>query len=194
MSFALGDRGGCTKLWDLTHEKVSWTADKAHQGHVTSLAWLENPQYQSNILLTGGQDGILQLWDVRSGSEVAAHIVHACEMKGIGAVSSIKVCGEGDSGKVVTAGADGKVNVLDPRTNFSAIGSAHLTDFPYCLQVIGDLVLCGCGDGSLHVIEVCSGNRKYCLGVNQGAVRTIEAAPDVLVCGGDDGNILIHRY
>lgn len=181
-------------MWDLTHEKPSWTADKVHQGHVTSLTWFENPSIQPNVLLTGGQDGILQVWDVRSGSERAACIIHACERKGIGAVSAIKVCNEGVNSKIVTAGADGNVNVLDPRTAFSTISSVHLTDFPYCLQVIGSLALCGCGDGSLHVIEISTGIRKYCLGVNKAAVRTIEAATDVLVCGGDDGNILVHRF
>lgn len=62
------------------------------------------------------------------------------------------------------------------------------------MAVAGGLALVGCGDGSLHVIDIRAGRTLYAMGVNKAAVRTIEACSDRLVCSGDDGNALLHRF
>lgn len=51
----------------------------------------------------------------------------------------------------------------------------------------GGLALVGCGDGSLWVVHISSGEVRYCLGANKHAVRCIEACEDRLMCSGDDG-------
>ena len=90
----------------------------------------------------------------------------------------------------VTAGADGSVAISDVRMGFQLAGRVKLTDFPYSLTVIGGLAVCGCGDGSVHIIEVATARTLYALGAQKAAVRAAFALPGQLVCGGDDGSVI----
>ena len=63
---------------------------------------------------------------------------------------------------LVTAGADGTVRVLDPRKSFCLVHTINLpsslasqpVNFPYSLAVAGGLALIGCGDGTLHFVDI----------------------------------------
>ena len=90
----------------------------------------------------------------------------------------------------VTAGADGSVALSDGRMGFQLAGRVKLTDFPYSLTVIGGLAVCGCGDGSVHVIDVLGGRTLYAIGAQKAAVRATWALHHQLVCGGDDGSVI----
>ena len=82
---------------------------KGHKGHVTSAAWAD-----PNVFLTGAQDGMVRVWDIRGGGTVANIDAHVSQ-GGAGAVGDIIVVdGEFAGGKgalAVTAGADGRVQV-----------------------------------------------------------------------------------
>lgn len=93
-----------------------------------------------------------------------------------------------------TCGADGTVRILDSRAGVGELASIELTDFPYSFSAAGGLLLAGCGDGSLHVIDMATLQIQYALGANQHAVRTIDASSDKLVCSGDDGNVLVYDF
>lgn len=122
--------------------------------------------------------------------DVAAHV----NAKGKGAVGNIISAGAASSNFVVTAGADGVVKAFDIRSELHPVSQAKLTDFPYSMAVAGGLVLCGCGDGSLLVIDISSGQTLYALGANKAAVRGIHTSDKSLVCMGDDGNVCLYDF
>lgn len=121
---------------------------------------------------------------------MAAHV----NTKGKGAVGDIISAGSASDNCVVTAGADGTVKAFDFRSALHPVSETKLSDFPYCMAVVGGLALVGCGDGSLLVIEISSGQTLYGVGANKHAVRGIYAAIDKLVCLGDDGSTYVYRF
>jgi WD40 repeat protein len=180
--------------------RSSWCAKRAHEGHVTALAW-QLPAHEgaaaapaessSSLALSGGQDGFLRAWDSRQGGSrcVAQQALHAGP-RGKGALGGIApVTLPSGRSLVVTAGADKALTVCDPVAGFRRLhASTPLTDFPYCLAAVGGgLVACGCGDGSVHVVDVAAGRTLYALGAGRAAIRCLQAGPDWLVCSGDDG-------
>ncbi|KAK9860355.1 hypothetical protein WJX84_004348 [Apatococcus fuscideae] len=96
----------------------------------------------------------------------------------------------GSAGGRKGPGSDGSVAVADPRAGSKMLGRVKLTDFPYSLTAVGGLAVCGCGDGSLHVIDAAMPATLYALGAQKAAVRTVWASGDQLVCSGDDGSVL----
>jgi F-box/WD-40 domain protein 7 len=89
------------------------------------------------------------------------------------------------------------LKVLDPDQFYKPIHTVQLTDFPYSLiAAASDLVLCGCGDGSVHVVDVQVGKTLYALGAGKAAVRAMEVSPDGsrLVCAGDDGCVICYEF
>ncbi|EFJ44249.1 hypothetical protein VOLCADRAFT_118805 [Volvox carteri f. nagariensis] len=199
-----GDRSGHVLLWDMSSGGVSWRMKNVHQGHVTSLAWFEEggggggggasaPGEGGGCFVTGGQDGVVRVWDPRAKANVAKVQLHVNE-QGHGAVGDIIAGGPAVSGLVVTAGADGTCRVLDPRLGFALSATARLTNFPYSMTAAGGTAVVGCGDGSIHFIDVQSGRTLYALGANRAAVRCMEASYDKLVCSGDDGKAIVYNF
>lgn len=93
-----------------------------------------------------------------------------------------------------TCGADETVRILDTRAAVGELASIQLTDFPYAMKAAGGLLLAGCGDGSLHVIDMAQLSQLYRLAAHENAVRTIEACKDRLLCAGDDGNVVVYDF
>ncbi|WIA41200.1 hypothetical protein OEZ86_004815 [Tetradesmus obliquus] len=204
-----GDRKGGLMCWDLEAGSSSWGVAAAHQGHITALAWSTAAAAAANTpeqhlarnsssccVISGGQDGVVRVWDGRTGSCSAEQAVHA-DKQGKGAVGNI-VTGLGSSGNlVVTAGADMTLRILDAAQAYKPIHTVQLTDFPYSLTAAGaDIVLCGCGDGSVHVVDVEAGAELYALGAGRAAVRAMEVSPGtgMLVCAGDDGCVVCYEF
>jgi len=188
-----GDRSGNVLVWDLGSGRHSWPMKNVHRGHITSLAWWCDGGGGADVFLSGGQDGCLRAWDRRERSCVASLELHVNE-KGVGALSDIIPPLPATSGKIVTAGADGVVRVLDARRPLSELHAVRVTNFVYSCAAAGGLVLVGCGDGALHVIDVELGSTLYALGANQAAVRTVDAAADRIICSGDDGNVILYEF
>ncbi|KAG2448714.1 hypothetical protein HYH02_006070 [Chlamydomonas schloesseri] len=213
-----GDRSGHVLLWDTSASGVSWRMKNVHQGHVTSLAWFDTggaagrsggggggssggagaggaagDTNLAGCFVTGGQDGVVRVWDPRSKTNVAKVQLHVNE-QGHGAVGDIIAGGAAAGGMVVTAGADGTVRTLDPRLGFALCGTVRLTNFPYSMTAAGGLAVVGCGDGSIHFIDIPSARTMYALGANRAAVRCLEATHDRLMASGDDGNAVLYTF
>jgi len=189
-----GDRSGHIILWDNTASDVSWRMKNVHKGHVTALTWADvNDPDCGHLFISGGQDGYVRVWDPRTRTNPAKVQLHVNE-QGRGAVSQICAGGPAASGMIVTSGADGTCRILDPRKSFALMSTIRLTNFPYSMAVAGGLALVGCGDGSLHVIDIREGKTLYGLGAHKGAVRSIEACEDRLMTSGDDGNTMLYRF
>ncbi|KAG2433008.1 hypothetical protein HXX76_008735 [Chlamydomonas incerta] len=147
----------------------------------------------AGCFVTGGQDGVVRVWDPRSKTNVAEVQLHVNE-QGHGAVGDIIAGGPAAGGMVVTAGADGTVRTLDPRLGFALCGTVRLTNFPYSMTAAGGLAVVGCGDGSIHFIDIQSARTLYALGANRAAVRCLEATHDRLLASGDDGKAVLYSF
>ena len=180
-------------LWDTVTGSASLRWDALHSGHTTAAAMVRGDG-EGNVAISGGQDGAVCMVDARVWQDpVCVRGVHVTD-KGHGAVGAIKQGAGGVGGYVVTAGADGTVRVLDLRESLGEVVRVLLTDFPYDLCVVGGHALVGCGDGSLHVVEVGAGKRLYALGANRAAVRVAMASGGQLVAAGDDGTAMLYRF
>ena len=147
---ASGDRDGRMFLWDARSGKKDAVGKrKACEGHVTALAWTRRVGYEAvmrggDVLVSGGQDGVVKVWDFRiagKGACVASIEAHA-RKNGSGAVGD--VC-QTRGGRIVTGGADGRLAVLDPRMGYATVGEIGAGDFVYSLMSVGPMVVCGTG-------------------------------------------------
>lgn len=194
---ASGDRSGVVRVWD-TGAGMPVAELNGHAGHITSLCWMED------LLLSGAQDGHVRVWDVRARAPVANIAAHATAT-GSGAVGDIAVSEAAASETaeaaplVVTAGADKRMCVLDPRAGWDVRATlpGH-RDFIYTLQCVRGLAISGAGDGLLIVHDVASGKPLWGVGANAAAVRCVAALADkstrqVLAAAGDDGKAIVYN-
>ncbi|DAZ99087.1 TPA: hypothetical protein N0F65_008392 [Lagenidium giganteum] len=189
-----GDRDGCVHLVDLDQAKILRKHPSAHKGQVTSVLGSQQPQddQQRSLFYTGGQDGIVRVWDTRQKAVVETLELHIDARSGKrGAVGFLRdPAGEN---VLVTGGADGTVKVLDKRASFGVLHNftEHM-DFIYSLHVAGQLCFSGAGNGMLHVHDWKQGKLFYGLGANKAAVRAIDTTADKLVAAGDDGSVIMY--
>lgn len=150
-------------LWDAASSEAVGKR-KVSDGHVTALRWTQRRGYEAvmqggDVLISGGQDGVVKAWDPRVGkvkfilifvwavgltttvvfcSQEAVASVDAHRQKGgSGAVGDIT---QMPSGKVVTGGADGHVAVLDPRRGYQVVARIPVGDFVYSLASVGAFI------------------------------------------------------
>lgn len=173
---------------------------KAHRGHVTCvLHWYTKSEedqqsaaaLSSSTFMTGGQDGIIKVWDARGEGCLHRIECHASADRGTGAVSCLIQTGD----LIATAGADKRVCVLEPRASFRPLHvfEEH-TDFIYSLYAVGEALFSGAGNGMMLCHHLSEGCLLYGLGANQGAVRAIASHADRLVVAGDDGKAIIYTH
>ena len=170
-----------------------------HGGHVTTVCVAEGGGEAAPLFLSGAQDGVMRVWDPRAAECVASCPLHNHGPSGAGAVGSIEVAPR--SGRIVTAGADCLVNVLDPRAGWGELAREPcvLPDFPYSLRLVegedgSALALSGCGDGTVHAHDIfADGEALWAVGAGRaaGAARGVGAAAGRLVTAWDDGNLRV---
>ncbi|ETI57385.1 hypothetical protein F443_00303 [Phytophthora nicotianae P1569] len=187
-----GDRDGTVQLIDLQTSKILRKHAHAHQGHTTSVLGSQSEE-STGCFFSGGQDGVVKVWDSRQKEathSLELHIDPRSNKKG--AVGFLREPVD-DPNVLITAGADGVINVLDKRQSYGVMHSftEHL-DFIYSLHVRGQLCFSGAGNGMLHVHDWKTGKLLYGLGANQAAVRAIAASTNQLVAAGDDGGVIVY--
>eukprot|EP00656_Telonema_subtile_P051437 TRINITY_DN6915_c0_g1_i3.p1 TRINITY_DN6915_c0_g1~~TRINITY_DN6915_c0_g1_i3.p1 ORF type:complete len:568 (+),score=118.45 TRINITY_DN6915_c0_g1_i3:131-1834(+) len=183
-----GGRDGLAVLWDVASGTCSRKL-RGHQGHVTAVASFGEGQ---SVFLSGAQDGQLKVWDSRAAGCVETLPLHVLNGKS-GAVGAIETAG----GVVVTAGADSRIQVLEPRMSWNPKHTfTEHSDFIYSLHVVpsGAMAFSGGGDGMLLAHDLESGKLLYGLGANEHAVRCIGSTPDRMVAAGDDGNAIVYQF
>eukprot|EP01048_Picozoa_sp_COSAG05_P022146 COSAG05_NODE_4321_length_1567_cov_329.445504_1_plen_143_part_10 len=111
--------------------------------------------------------------DRRADDPVAAMPLHNHGERGSGAIAALELGGGSDgSGRLVSAGADAAVCVVEPRTGWVARHTWHVPDFVYSLRLVEApgsssssgqppqaVALAGCGDGTVHTFDVVDGVR-----------------------------------
>jgi F-box/WD-40 domain protein 7 len=171
---------------------------KAHKGHVTVVStWppasSSSSSSDSTLFLSGGQDGLLRVWDTRCETCVHKVECHTSARSGTGAVSCVEVT---DS-LVITAGADKRICVLEPRNGFGMLHQLEEhADFIYSLHAppAGGVVFSGAGNGMVLCHSLVEGRALYGMGANQGAVRCLATQGEHMVAAGDDGKCLMYDY
>lgn len=79
VAFAGSDR--VLRIWDtrgVAGEGLAVAAHNAHEGWISSLAWRPGSSYH---LASGGHDGAVKLWDIRTAVPLASLQQHAAESK-----------------------------------------------------------------------------------------------------------------
>ncbi|GBG65012.1 hypothetical protein CBR_g48759 [Chara braunii] len=213
---ASGSRDGSLVIWDGAKGSAIWNITGAHKGHLTSLLWVEEKpkaavgpgetdtsQEEDGdgsgrlpcVFISGGQDGMLRVWDIREKLCVNEVPIHRTPT-GTGAISCMAVSKTAAGPLLVTAGADRKVKVLEPRASFKTLHSfGEHRDFIYSLHTRNGLAFSGAGDGNLIVHDVSAGCMLYGLGATaNGAVRCIGTTDTRLVAAGDDGRVMVYSF
>ncbi|GLD96624.1 hypothetical protein PINS_up005307 [Pythium insidiosum] len=112
-----GDRDGAVHVVDLVETKVLRKLPNAHKGHTTSV--LASRFDDCTTAFSGGQDGVVKVWDLRQKAATPAHAVelHIDRKSGkAGAVGFLEEPAD-DSNVLLTGGADGTIKVLDKRAS-----------------------------------------------------------------------------
>uniref|UniRef100_A0A7S0N463 Guanine nucleotide-binding protein subunit beta-like protein n=1 Tax=Pyramimonas obovata TaxID=1411642 RepID=A0A7S0N463_9CHLO len=188
---ASGDRAGAVRIWDATVGHSLWSVENAHEGHVTALAWLPSGAGSNTtaLLMSGGQDGQLRVWDHRQKRKTAEQPLH-CSTGGSGAIGQIEYVPQ--TRTVVTAGADKRINVVDIRMGFTCRCSYEdHHDFIYSLAVCGRYAFSGAGDGQILAHDIEDDKLLYGLKSFTSAVRCIGVTNEQLIAGGDDGKVIV---
>lgn len=179
-----GSRDGTMILWDVLKGKPKKVETVAHQGHITALTVCHQNE---SLILSGGQDGCVQVRDQRFEGCLSRKYLHRSN-GGAGAVGAIRCS---SNGMVVTMGADKRICISDPRMSFEEVLSIGThEDFIYSMELMDNLVVSGSGDGVLLVHDMKTGKCLYGLQGNQNAVRSLGITKDYLVASGDDGNLI----
>ena len=93
-----------------------------------------------------------------------------------------------------TCGADNTVRILDARSDISELACIDLPDYPYSFAAAGGLLLAGCGDGSVVVIDIPTLEVQYSLRAFNNAVRALECSNSQLITAGDDGQVVLYSF
>jgi len=189
-ALASGDRSGVVKLWDANHVQCSGTL-RGHKGHITAMLAMPADTGEAPTVVTGAQDGHVRVWDLRQRLNAFSLACHPG-----GAVNDLGVTARKDNPLLVSTGADGRLLVLEPRSNYRTLHElAGLTeDFLYSLLVLDAVAFVGDGRGKVTCIDLQDGRPRYALDAGANAIRCLGATASSLICAGDDGNAVIFDF
>ncbi|KPI90384.1 hypothetical protein ABL78_0460 [Leptomonas seymouri] len=188
-----GDRQGTVKLWDVETADCKLTAS-SKRGQIGALAHLMRPEV-GHLVMFGDQGGVLTVLDTRAPPKTRP--VFQEELHPGGMVTFI--CSPAVSAVatplVVTCGADKRIVARDARRNYEEVYSlCDHDDFVYSMDIMGNLLLTGAGNGRLLVHNVETGEMLFELNANAAAVRELFASPGRLVTSGDDGKAKVFDF
>jgi F-box/WD-40 domain protein 7 len=204
---ASGDRSGVVRLWDALRAQYIGKLS-GHKGHITAMMALpescsggganaEAPAPggtsggSASMIATGAQDGHIRIWDLRQKLNTFNMMAHPG-----GAVNEIGVTLGSSPPVLVSAGADGRLLVLDPRAGYQPLYEfAGITeDFIYSLLVLDDIAYTGDGRGKVTCFDVRGGKQQYVLDAGDNGIRCMGASENTLICAGDDGNAVMFDF
>ncbi|MBR7832959.1 trypsin-like peptidase domain-containing protein [Actinospica durhamensis] len=171
----------------------------AHEGGVTTLCALTDG-YGGTVLVTGGDDGAVKLWDETSTRPLGTLPGHE------GAVSAVCTVRTRDGGVLlISGGEDRSVRVWDPRTQQEiAVMTGHDDAVTALCEIPGrpgstGLVASGSLDGTVRIWDPATGRRRRILSGQLGEVASLCLVPaspgtsTILACGGFDGTVRLWR-
>lgn len=188
-----GDRQGTVKLWEVETAQCRLTAS-SKRGQIGALAHLVHPDV-GHLVLFGDQGGVLTVLDARAPPKTAPAFQGEVHSGGMVTFIRAPAAAAVAAPLIVTCGADKRVVARDARQNFAEVYTLRdHDDFVYSMEVIGNLLLTGAGNGRVLVHNVETGELLYELDGNAAAVREIFASPGKLVTSGDDGKAKVFDF
>ena len=119
---------------------------QAHGGGVASIL-LSSDRVNSHLICTSGiNDGMLNVFDMRTNKPVFAEQLHK------GAVNQLLADLSGNStprSPVITCSADKTCKIVDPLSGFKVRGQMQCKDAVFTIATVHNLTVAGCGDGNL---------------------------------------------
>lgn len=188
-----GDRQGTVKLWDVMTAQCHTTAS-SKRGQIGALGHLVHPD-MGHLVMFGDQGGVLTVLDARAPPK--SKPVFQEELHPGGMVTFIRAPAAAAVAAplIITCGADKRIVARDVRQNYAEVYVLRdHDDFVYSMEMFGNLLLSGAGNGRLIVHNVETGELCYELEANAAAVREISASPAKLVTAGDDGKAKVFDF
>ena len=187
-----GDRKGILHVWDGSCGK-SVCALKTKGGQTGALD-VFNATGVNSLVCAGDQTGTLSVWDFQRTGDIPVfqNVLHPG-----GVLCDIKQSSPGTgNGLLVTAGADRKIRVLEPRKNMQPVTEfTDHRDFIYSMETAGEsLILSGGGNGWLLAHDIKQNKCLYGIGASTAAVRGIGFTQNKLCCAGDDGKLAVFDF
>jgi WD40 repeat protein len=140
--------------------------------------------------VSGGNDGIVRLWDLATGRELARLSGH------VGLVNSVAVTADGS--RAVSGGDDGTVRVWDlPARRELAKLSGHTGPVRgVAIIADGSRAVSGGDDGTVRVWDLAAGRELAKFAGHAGPVRGVAVAADGsrIVSGGDDRTVRVWAW
>lgn len=195
-SFITGNRVGFIHEWDIVNSRLT-SSIRAHPTAVTCMLY---PNSHPNLLVTGGADGFVKLFDRRQeqGSGlISKSPSHQFNGNGVPVVELIN---PSNSHYLISGGCDGNVIIHDLRKEFEILSmSSHCQGGVSAMRLVGEdcLVVSDCSGKILfyNIRSHSSENLIYGLGASSiGSVTTIDCLDNKIITSGQDGNIIIFTY
>lgn len=188
---AMGEYGGCLKVWDIAHKKVLASLS-GHTDTINSIAFAPTSTSRrdtSNLLASTGAafDNTTRLWDWKAGRQLACYRGHEASAAGV-----VSVILSLDGRSVISGGDDATIRIWDTQED-SLLGRAtcHSDDIS-CLAFScdGRLVASGSAvdDGTIRIWDSSSGLQRLCLDDKHGCVAHLAFLPDNRLVSSGDGS------
>ncbi|WP_327087502.1 WD40 repeat domain-containing protein [Nonomuraea sp. NBC_01738] len=134
------------------------------------------------LVATGGDDGVVRVWDAATGGQLHATTGHG------GPVHAVAVSG----GLIFSGGDDGVIRVWTHEGSLGRFAASH--DGAVNALVTGDgLLYSGGDDGAVHVLKAADGSLVRTLAAHDGWVTALAASGGLLATAGSDGRVRLWR-
>lgn len=172
---------GTIKLWELAEGRQPWSAPgSASQAPVVQLGgggggvWSAAAGPSGQLVVAGGDDGTVSLWDVRSGARVWQAEASSDYIAGLALLPG--------EAAALTAAADGRLSLLDIRAGSKPLAAQVAYGAPLsCLLVAGGVATAGSEDGRVHCWQYAAAARWHPDGATSGALLQSAAGGDAAV-------------
>ncbi len=154
-SIATGDETGTVTIWSIANEPKLLSRKQPHAGPVMAMTLSEGTNETASVLVTGGDDGTLNLWALSEGASQSTSDHDQTLPLGTQPVSCVDVTVDG---RWIAAGTyDGTVWLIDRSAQdktaaFLASGTETIDSI--CIDSANGWLIAGCGDGTLRVWDL----------------------------------------
>ena len=155
--------------------------ETAHTGAANALAFSPD----GHQIVSGGQDGMLRLWDAASGQPVRVKEGNQ------GSVQSVAFTSDGH--QIASGGSDGTLRLWDAASGQAVrvLAGHELGVNSMAFSPDGRQIASGGDDGTLRLWDAASGQPVRVTAAHKGSVRSLTFSPDgrQIASGGDDGTL-----
>jgi WD40 repeat protein/serine/threonine protein kinase len=174
---AAGSADQTALVWALDQPGFPSVCLKGHAGPVSCVRFIPG----GDTVLTGSHDGMLRVWDARSGT------IKATLNCAVGKLLALAF--GGSSKRIAVAGSS--LRIRQGGGTFTDVNGHQGPILCLAFSADGSMLVSGGSDGTVRLWRAEDGEELRCLTGHQGAVRGVAVSPDgrVVFSGGVDGTI-----